>query len=106
MKKLVAVLTILAFTEASAYTGTWNDPLRPFDATKNYWKEVKIEWIVVDNVQRACNKESSRMGFAPVGPATACAFWSGQTCKIITSKTPTMHELGHEVRHCFQGHWH
>lgn len=106
MKKLITLVSLLAFTNANAYLGTWNDPLKPFDATKNNQREVKIEWMVVDDVVAECNKENKRWGFSPLGPLTACSFWFGNTCKIITSKRPTMHELGHEVRHCFQGAWH
>lgn len=106
MKKVIASLLVAYSTASFAYLGTWNDPLKPFDASKNKHKEVKIEWVIVPNVQEACDKQSEKMGFNPMGPATSCAFWRGAVCKIITSKTPTMHEVGHEVRHCFQGSWH
>lgn len=106
MKKLIALIALCSFANSHAYTGTWNDPLRPFDATKNTQREVKIQWIVVDDVVKACNAESRKHGLPPIGPLTACSFWWGETCKIYTAKQATMHEVGHEVRHCFQGAWH
>lgn len=106
MKKILCLSLIFFFNNSYAYTGTWNDPLKPFDAGKNRHQQVNIEWIVAKDVIKECNKENNKMGFAPLGPLTACAFWKGNTCKIITSRNPTMHEIGHEVRHCFQGAWH
>lgn len=106
MKKILCLCLIFSISNAYAYVGTWNDPLVPFDATKNRKQQVTIEWVVAKDVIKECNKENAKMGFSPLGPLTACAFWRGNTCKIITSQTPTMHEIGHEVRHCFQGAWH
>jgi hypothetical protein len=38
----------------------------------------------------------------------ACAVWTKTTneCKIITGPNPNHLVLGHEVRHCFEGHFH
>lgn len=106
MKKILCLFLVFSVSNAHAYLGTWNDPLKSFDATKNQYNKVNIEWVVSADVVKDCNKENNKWGFAPLGALTACAFWSGNTCKIITSRTPTMHEIGHEVRHCFQGAWH
>lgn len=32
--------------------------------------------------------------------------WQGSRCKIITKKQPTEADVGHEVMHCFQEHFH
>jgi hypothetical protein len=106
MKTLIISILFLASVSAQSQTHSWNDPRKPFDATKNIHKKVKIEWIVVEDVVKECNKQNEKYGFPPLGPLTACSFWFGNNCKIITSTRATMHELGHEVRHCFQGAWH
>lgn len=107
MKKLFAILIVANFGSAHAYLGTWNDPLVPFNADKNQREKVVLNWKVSDNVVETCNAHSKSLGFKqPLGPLTACSFWQGNTCTIITSKTPTMHEIGHELRHCYQGLWH
>ena len=89
--------------------GFWDDPLRPFNATIRLHETSRITWRVVEDVQAACNAERVKNGGAPYGyPINACStFWKEiNTCIIITEKSTTMHTLGHEVRHCFQGHWH
>jgi hypothetical protein len=67
-----------------------------------------IEWIAVDKEMEACEKESTRRGFNGFGGISiaACSFYKADQCMIITSKNPTMHSIGHKVRHCFQGQWH
>lgn len=107
MKKVIASLLVAYSTASFAYLGTWNDPLKPFDATKNDVSKMTITWKVTNDVVGECNKTNKAMGFTkPLGPLTACSFWKFDTCVIITSKTPTMHEIGHELRHCYQGNWH
>jgi hypothetical protein len=66
-----------------------------------------ITWQRVDNVQKVCEAESRKRGLGGFGYSVyACAFWEQNTCTIITSKRPTLHDLGHETRHCFQGAFH
>lgn len=105
---LAVVLMGLA-SWVSGSTAGWNDPEVPFDATRNLHKKVEVTWMVVSNPVRTCNEEGRKrikdfkgLSYVP----EACAIWDGDKCTIITSKKPTMHSLGHELRHCFQGHWH
>lgn len=118
MKKIIAALLVCSFGSANAYLGTWNDPLKPFDATTNIHDKVEVIWRLSDNVAKDCETEARKRikdfkgyGYKP----EACAFWSSDkkwvfwttsVCTIITKKNPTMHDIGHEVRHCFQGHFH
>lgn len=85
----------------------WDHPNKTFDGIPGR-EESTIKWQRVDNVVEACEKESHRRGFNGFGGVkmTACSFYIQDQCTIITSNTPTMHTLGHEVRHCFQGKWH
>lgn len=79
----------------------------PFDATTNERPLSIVEWRTSDNVQKDCEDESNKRKFGGFNyELAACSFWSNDFCVIITSKTPTMGELGHELRHCFQGSFH
>jgi hypothetical protein len=67
-----------------------------FEANPKY-SRVVVTWDVVEEEQ-----VSEKCGFN----ATACAKWRGNKCTIITPRETTMETLGHELRHCFEGHWH
>lgn len=107
MKKFF-VISLLTMS-AIVHSNSWDDPNKRFDATKNFTYKTEITWRIVDDPAKECNRESRKrfknfngFGYEP----EACAIWEKDKCLIITSKRPTMHELGHEIRHCFQGHWH
>jgi hypothetical protein len=106
MKSFVAFVTI-AFFATSAVANNWKDPESKFDATKNFTSTSSITWTVVDNVQKSCEAESRRRGNGGFGYSVdACSFWDGSSCVIITGRKTTLHEIGHEMRHCFQGNYH
>lgn len=68
-----------------------------------------ITWKPVDNVNDTCRSEHQRRGLdLPKSRLVACAFWNftTRTCTIFTKKNPTMNDVGHEIRHCFQGDFH
>jgi hypothetical protein len=73
---------------------------------------VSITWNRVDDVRKTCEAESKKRGYGGFGYSVeACSFWAVDNkgvniCHIFTRKKTTMHELGHEVRHCFQGTFH
>ena len=105
MKKALAV--ILMFIVGTATADNWKDPEAKFDARKLMTEKTTITWQRVDNVQSVCEAESRKRGLGGFGYSVyACAFWEQNTCTIITSKRPTLHDLGHETRHCFQGAFH
>ena len=106
MKQLVATLAI-AFFATNSVAQEWADPMAKFDAKKNKYDTIQLTWIYVDNVNQTCERESRRRGLGGIGYSVeACSFWEGSVCTIITKKRPNGHELGHEVRHCFQGNYH
>ena len=103
--KFIAVSLIIAKSFANA--NDWDNPNVPFDTKKNFTDVSTIKWVVVDNVQAACEKESHNRGYGGFGYGVlACSFFKGDQCTIITGKKTTMHQVGHEVRHCFQADWH
>ncbi len=78
-----------------------------FDFTKRITDTSRVTVKAVDNVKEACFKEAE---FYRVKPTyknpVACSFWGKDWCTIIVGKSTTIENLGHEIRHCFQGAWH
>ncbi len=108
MKQLVAFFAITFFATTSA-AQEWKDPNSRFDARRKMSDTIRLTWRTVDNVQQACESESRMRGNNGFGYGVeACSFWSldGTECTIITKNRSNLHELGHEVRHCFQGNYH
>jgi hypothetical protein len=89
---------------------SWDNPIAPFDAASSrvHNGEISIDWRIADNVAETCDRLSKQFGNAGFGgqDIQGCAFWWGPKCIIVTSKKPTMHTVGHEIRHCFYGQWH
>ena len=110
MKKLVLAVFLAHSVAAQAYNYfDWDHPSKPFDSTSKDKTSVKVEWISVDDVRKACSEVSQKRGYGPINfSIEACSFnyRLTNTCVIYTKKMTTMHTLGHEMRHCFQGAWH
>ncbi len=108
MKKALAIFVIAIFA-TNCMAENWRHPDAKFDARKKSSETIKLTWRSVDNLQQACEKESRRRGNPGFGYSLdACSFWNweGTECVIITKNRSSLHELGHEVRHCFQGNYH
>ena len=107
MKKAIVLLSLLAFNVAYASPLVSNDPTKMYDLRKGTNRTMTIEWRTVKEPLKVCNAESKRLGnngFAYT--VQACAFWTQTHCTIITGETDNHDSIGHEFRHCFQGHWH
>jgi hypothetical protein len=87
-------------------------PYDKFTAKKNFTNETTITWSQADDIEKACDIESKRVGNNGFSyKLEACSFWTktqeGQhKCHIITSNKMDYWTLGHEMRHCFQGEYH
>jgi len=90
----------LAKSELSEFT-----PLPSKDRTMNL---VKMRWEVRQDVVEYC-AGATGLGKerAYITPPVACAIWSvaAQTCTVVTGPVVTHVALGHEMRHCFEGHF-
>lgn len=103
----VPALIQLGHTHEGQGGWNYNDPSVKFDATKNTVRHSTITWLTVDNLQATCEAESRKRGNSGFGrKLEACAFWTDNTCTIITKKQTSLHALGHETLHCFQGAFH
>ena len=63
----------------------------------------RVEWIVTERVDEMCQ------GLAPLSNGrkyVACTKFNDTSCVVYTKPNLTLAELGHEMRHCFEGHWH
>ena len=112
MKTLISLALSIAIPVAS-FAQALNipdNPTTPFDATgkRVFEGSIIVEWRIADDINQACNQTSKDFGNKGFGNQRlqACSFfWEGR-CIIITKKKPTMHSVGHEIRHCFYGLWH
>lgn len=74
-------------------------------------KSVLIRVKVAKNARAACEKESHRLGLGGFEyPIDACSFWvnedNGVVCTVVIPEQSNNSILGHEFRHCLQGHFH
>jgi hypothetical protein len=104
MKNTLLAILLLS---ASVTHADWRNPEAPFDATKNDTVTKQLSWHISKDIQKTCEQEHVKRGFAkPTWRLDACSFWKGNTCDIFTKPNPTMHDIGHELRHCYQGNYH
>jgi hypothetical protein len=106
MKKYVLISLLVC---SNAVSANWDNPNAPFPTKENVGETVLITWKTVDNVQKVCQDEYKSRGFGGFNyKVDACSFWNfaTRTCTIYTKKNPTLHDVGHEIRHCYQGSWH
>ena len=71
--------------------------------------KVKVRWEVRENVSEVCGRAAKLSATqAWMTPPLACAMWNvaSKECVIITGKKVSHVELGHELRHCFEGNFH
>jgi len=87
--------------------GDWRDGDAQFKPKLNRSSSLAVSWLAVSNVQATCEAESKLRGLGGFGYGVdACSFWTANQCTIVTSNKPTMHQLGHELRHCYEHGFH
>jgi hypothetical protein len=107
MKKIVLALFLTQSVIVHAADPLDDNPTRLFDATRKNYSTVRVEWRAVDNVREYCSKLNIARGYGPIKyEISACSTQDDDSCIIVTGKKANMHNLGHELRHCFQGPWH
>jgi hypothetical protein len=81
----------------------------PAPAQKRIMNQVKISWEVREDVADFCAKAKGMSKDAAfLTPPIACAVWNTprKECTVVTGTNTTHTALGHEIRHCFEGHFH
>lgn len=84
-------------------------PFSPMPANYRIMNQVRIQWEVRSDVAQFCTQAKS-MGRQQsyLTPPMACAIWDilKAECTIVTGPVTSHVALGHELRHCFEGHFH
>ena len=81
----------------------------PLPTHARVMNDVKVRWEVRENVTEVCSRAAKLSPTqAWMTPPLACAMWNvaSKECVIITGKKVSHVELGHELRHCFEGNFH
>ena len=81
----------------------------PMPKQARLMNDVKVRWEVRENVSEVCSRAAQLSPTqAWMTPPLACAMWNvaNKECVIITGKKVSHVELGHELRHCFEGNFH
>jgi hypothetical protein len=79
MKKAI-VSVVLLMASVSSFAGFKDDPTESFWIEGLQTTKTTVKWEIVEDASTRCQQESK--------------------------KYTTMHQIGHEVRHCFQGNFH
>ena len=97
----------MGLTGCAVVSQTEYQEFKPMPADARVMNRVKLTWEVRQDVSEYCKSQSKGSPLQLVEPI-ACAVWTKTTneCKIITGPNPNHLVLGHEVRHCFEGHFH
>jgi hypothetical protein len=109
MKPNTKTILAMLLVPYAALASDWRDAYAKFSTKPNRTETVTVSWVVVpeSKVQATCEAISKDSGLGGFGFAVdACSFWHKSTCLIVTAKQTTHAELGHELRHCFQGRFH
>ena len=106
-KFVLGLLLTNGLTVRAADYYEWDHPTKLFDAQKKNRTSVRLEWRAVEDARAICSKLNIASGYGPIKfTINACSILQNNVCTIVTNKETSMHTLGHEFRHCFQGAWH
>jgi hypothetical protein len=109
---LTAMVLSLCACQSAAIHQVSSSEFAPFNvrpANYRIMNQVRINWEVREDVANFCTHAKS-MGRQQsyLMPPMACAIWDilkGE-CTIVTGPVTSHVALGHELRHCFEGHFH
>ena len=65
--------------------------------------EKTIRWVVVRDVSAFCQIKTKLSSTTKI---LACSEYNDTQCIIYTGPLTDMAQVGHEIRHCFEGQWH
>lgn len=105
--RLSFCLLLPALTGCQSISQIEYEDFKPMATAQRVMQSVKLNWDVRPDASQYCAQLAGSKAMFAVSPI-ACAVWSekAQTCTIVTSPNPNHVVIGHEVRHCFEGHFH
>jgi uncharacterized protein YceK len=100
MKRLLVALFCLAMTGCASVM-----PFVAANENERTHTSVHVKWLIKPDANAYCR---SLKAVEETRELEACAIWSkvNNWCVIVTNRIVTFASLGHEVRHCFEGHFH
>ena len=104
MKFIACIVMMVVCGCATSQMGAPPKPIYniQFEAKPNL-PEKNIRWIVVEDISSLCQNKMPQLGSKRV---LACSEYNNKACTIYTGKVTDMAQIGHELRHCFEGQWH
>jgi hypothetical protein len=84
-------------------------PFNVMPAQYRIMNQVRINWEVRDDVAQFCaHAKSMGREQSYLTPPMACAIWDilNADCTVVPGPVTSHVALGHELRHCFEGHFH
>jgi len=99
---------LVMFALLAGMNTAWADLLLPgeddliFKAKPKHVQK-NIQWIIVEDLEQACFGKPKNPGD---GELRGCAVFTPKTCVIYTKQITSLANLGHEMRHCYEGAWH
>ena len=106
---VLMVLTGCASVQGPSLPVSELESFIPLPTNARLMNDVKVRWEVRENVIEVCSRAAKiSTAQAWMTPPLACAMWNvaSKECVIITGKKVSHVELGHELRHCFEGNFH
>jgi hypothetical protein len=106
---VMMVLTGCASIQGPTLPVSELDAFVPMPHQARLMNDVKVRWEVRENVSEVCGRAAKISATqAWMTPPLACAMWNvaSKECVIITGTKVSHVELGHELRHCFEGNFH
>jgi hypothetical protein len=101
MKLALALLAVVLTGCATAPPPTITSTDLEFQMQSGYATKA-VTVIPVDNVSVTCRG----FGLDQNKNFFGCSKFNNRSCTIYVSRTTRLSILGHELRHCFEGHWH
>lgn len=108
MKKIITTIAIVS-NFALVGCASYNESFKAADLSSRVIDRASIAWVATNDAVQICNALFHVGGKEAVKITdTACSVWnrSLKSCTIFTEKDTENAILGHEVRHCFEGHFH
>ena len=101
-------ITLLGLTGCAGIAQHEYADFSPLPEQHRQMNQFKLTWDVRMDAEEFCKQRKMDKGVSIQGTVLACAVRSvrKQACKIVTGPAVSHVVLGHELRHCFEGHFH